>query len=347
MERIKKQIKISIEFKWVAIIAYIILIVPILIFFFGWLKWYFAVLFSAIFLLGAVWMIKKDYLNNVDKIEIPVIHFLLILIVFWLWIAISGSSWLGDQTFNADAPCRNAILRDLIEYDWPVHFHENKEYGWCYYFVFWMIPALIGKMSSLMLAFAVQRVYLLAIVITSFLIITYILHDYHKSTLWTICLFIIFFSGLICIRNDFESIFQLPGGPAYYRSHQNLLGNTYNQMPMCLVAPLFMQNRKIYNFAFLGLLLLPYSPWATMGLALLMIIYAIQEAFAKNSILFVFRESLSLPNICSICSVLIVFGMFFSCNSTIVHESTTGIGNVFRFVLPENFDFNFIFETKA
>lgn len=43
MEIIKKM-KLSIPFKWVAITAYAILIAPIIIFFFGWLRWYWALI---------------------------------------------------------------------------------------------------------------------------------------------------------------------------------------------------------------------------------------------------------------------------------------------------------------
>ena len=68
---IARKTKLSIPFKWAAITAYAILIVPILIFFVGWLKWYFAILFSGVLLFGAYWAIKKDYWDNKDCIEMP------------------------------------------------------------------------------------------------------------------------------------------------------------------------------------------------------------------------------------------------------------------------------------
>ena len=62
---------ISIPAKYIIIVAYFLMIIPIIIFFVGWLKWYLAVLFSMILLSGTFWMIKKDYWGDTEKIRLP------------------------------------------------------------------------------------------------------------------------------------------------------------------------------------------------------------------------------------------------------------------------------------
>ena len=63
--------KISIKYKYVALSAYIILVFPIVIFFFGWLKWYFALLFSVVLMIGATKVYISDYRKREDTLDIP------------------------------------------------------------------------------------------------------------------------------------------------------------------------------------------------------------------------------------------------------------------------------------
>lgn len=336
--------KITLPFKWIAITAYAVLIIPILIFFVGWLKWYLAILFSGIILFGAFWMIKKDYWDNTDTVELPVLHFILIAVVFGLWIVLSGSCGVGDSTSNFDIPWRTALLRDLIDYDWPVYYPETGA-NLSYYFIFWMIPALFGKVFGLTGAFFVQWLWMLLIILISFLIITYLFKDYSKKVLWLICIFIIFWSGMNLLGGlimdtighgsvgfhtnegycDLYIVGQEASYAFQYRSNQIILDQPYNQILMWLVVPLFMQNRKIHNYAFIGLILLPFSPWGTVGLAVIMVADAIHE-MVKGSFVKLLKEIFSVPNLCAIFSVFIVFALFLSCTSrTDSAESHFGI----------------------
>lgn len=354
------QAKMKIPFKWVAITAYAILIVPILIFFFGWLKWYLAVLFSGILLFGAFWMIKKDYWNNGDKIEIPIIHFVFIIAAFGLWVAMSGSCGIGDETSNYDVPWRTAYLRDLIENDWPVFFPENNS-CLCYYFAFWLVPAVFGKLFGISFAFFIQWVWLLLIVTDSFLLITYILKDYSFKAIWTAALFIIMWSGMNTIGTMILDIFgKAPCGIGMhslegwcdalvvsgepfnfqYRSNQIILEQPYNQIPIWIAVPLFLQNRKIHNFAMIGLLILPFSPWGTIGLGILMIVYFIRYCIKNKNFKNIIREVFSVQNICSVLSIFIVFGFFFSSNS----KTSSSTGGGFGMLSLNKFDFAHIME---
>lgn len=98
-----------------------------------------------------------------------------------------------------------------------------------------------------------------------------------------------------------------------YRSNDDFLSQCYNQLPIWIVVPLMLQNRSIHNYAFLGLLLYPFSPWGTAGIALMMLMDAFAFLVKSKSISKFIREALSVQNLCAIFSVFFVFSMFFGC----------------------------------
>lgn len=343
--------KVSIPFRWIVLAAHAVLIVPILIFFIGWLKWYWGFLFSGILLFGAVTVIKKDYWDNLDKLELPALHLVLIIFVFGVWIAYSGSCGVGVS--NYDTPWRTACLRDLINFQWPVYYPEIDA-GLCYYFIFWMIPALFGKFFGLGFAFVVQWAMMLLIVLISFLLILYLFKDYRVQVLWLICVFIVLWSGiniLGTILTDIrgwnlyglqmglneaycDAFFNGESFNFYYRSNQDFICESYNQILIWMVVPLFIQNKKIHNYAFWGILLFPFSPWATIGFGILMVIDAIHHII-KNSFKIFFREAFSIQNVSVIFSVFVVFGLFFTANS----RTDAGQGGGFGILTLSKFDF--------
>lgn len=330
------QVKIAIPFKWIAITAYTILIVPILIFFIGWLKWYFGLLFSAILLFGAFWIMKKDYWNNKDYIEIPLGFFIATGAAFAFWIFISGSCY--TSVAKCDIIWRTTTLRDLVNYDWPVYYPETNSYL-CYYFAFWMVPALFGKLfGGMAAAYIVLACWFFLILMTAFFLICYFFKDYEKSSLKIIVLFMIMWSGINILGQYLMNRIGLCQYPAsfgtnegycdnlwnanglpfcfLYRSNEDFLSQCYNQLPIWIVVPLMLQNRNIRNYAFLGLILFPYSPWGTLGIALMMMVDAVYFGIKNKSFVKLIREIFSIPNMCAIFSVFFVFAMFISCENT-------------------------------
>lgn len=329
------QAKLSIPFKWIAIVAYTILIIPILIFFGGWLKWYLAVLFSGILLFGAYWVIKKDYWNNKDCIEIPIRIFLAAGIAFSLWVLISGSCY--TSVGKCDIIWRTTTLRDLVNYDWPVYYPEKNGYL-CYYFTFWIVPALVGKLfGGMPAAYIALACWFVLILLTAFLLIVYYFKDSKRATLKVILLFMIMWSGInilgqYCMNHiglypypagfgDNEgycdNLWNVNGQPFcfLYRSNEDFLSQCYNQLPIWIAVPLMLQNRNIRNYAFLGLILFPYSPWGTLGIALIMIVDAIYFLIKRKSVIKFMKEVFSIPNLCAVFSVFLVFVMFVSCEN--------------------------------
>ena len=327
------QTKLMIHFKWIVIVAYAILIIPILIFFFGWLKWYLAILFSAILLFGAFWVIKKDYWNNGDYIEMPINIFITAGFVFSLWVLISGCCY--TSVGSCDIIWRTTTLRDLVNYNWPVYYPEKNGYL-CYYFTFWMVPALFGKLfGGTPAAYIALACWFVLILLTVFFLISYYFKDYKKGTLRIIILFMIMWSGINILGQYVMNHMGLYPYPAsfgnnegycdflyntnglpfcfIYRSNADFLSQCYNQLPIWIVVPLMLQNKNIRNYAFLGLILFPYSPWGTMGIALIMIVDAVYFLIKNKSIIKFMKEVFSVPNLCAVFSVFFVFVMFIFC----------------------------------
>lgn len=325
-------IKIRIAFRWVALTAYAILFVPILLFFFGWLKWYLAIVFSSILLAGTYFAIKRDYWNNTDDIEISVQNLSIVIAAFAFWLFISGSCYTSAA--KCDIIWRSSTLRDLVNYSWPVYYPDRDGYL-CYYFVFWMVPALAGKIfGGMWAAYIALACWFILILLTSFLLITYYFKDYSDSVLKIILLFMIMWSGINILGDSmmyFVGRYPVATGIGnnegycdalwnngqpfcfLYRSNDDFLSQCYNQLPIWIVVPLMLQNRSIHNYAFLGLLLYPFSPWGTAGIALMMLMDAVVFLVKSKSISKFIREALSVPNLCAIFSVFFVFSMFFGC----------------------------------
>lgn len=337
-------IRIRIAFRWVALTAYAILVVPILLFFFGWLKWYLAISFSSILLAGTYLVIKRDYWNNMDDIEISVRNLFLVIAAFAFWLFISGSCYTSAA--KCDIIWRSSTLRDLVNYEWPVYYPDRDGYL-CYYFVFWIVPALAGKIfGGMWAAYIALACWFMLILLTAFLLITYYFKDYRDSVLKIILLFMIMWSGINILGDSlmyFVGRYPVAAGIGnnegycdalwnngqsfcfLYRSNDDFLSQCYNQLPVWIVVPLMLQNRRIHNYAFLGLLLYPFSPWGTAGIALMMLMDAVAFLVKNKSISRFIREALSVPNLCAIFSVFFVFSMFFGCANLLEGSQKFGI----------------------
>lgn len=340
-----KSYKLHIKFKTITAIAYAILLIPILIFFFGWLKWYYAILFSFILLGGMGLIYRSDYLNRTESLDIPLKTFLVIAVIIGFWILISGTC--GVSVSNYDTPWRRAILRDLIDFDWPVYYNNTSNY-FVYYHIFWMVPALIGKIFGWHAALIAQAAWIWIIIMVSFLLISFLLHADSSKLLYLICIFIVGWSGLNALgyiimqlagwnlyelglglnENYCDALFNGEGFNFYYRSNEDFLCEIFNQLTIWLAVPLMLENRKIKSYAFIGVLLLPYSPWGVIGIAILMLIDAAHQAidYIKNKhIKELFFDIFSIPNVCIFASVGVVFGFYFS-GSSRLSDSGAGFG---------------------
>lgn len=331
------------------LVAYGVLMAPVFVFFCGWLRWYFACAACGLLLGGFVWLYHVDYARLDQRLRVPKWHALAIAALFGLWVALSGICGVGVEAI--DIPYRMAILRDLIDYDWPV-IYEQTGYAMVYYYAFWILPALVGKVFGMGVALFSLWVLETIILVLTFLVICVVLNASRSSRIWMIALVMVSFSGLNIVGSLFGAM--VGTNPAervtfstnlgwldgldtpyathfMYRTNTDTMCEIFNQTPLWLVVALMLQNKRIHSFLFLGLLILPYSPWGLVGICPLMICLGVVQALhgADGSPLGwgrTLRALFSPANVCGAFSVGVVYALFYASASTLSSASSVTKG---------------------
>ena len=348
---------LRIPYRIVAILAIGYLVLPICIFFLTWLKLYLGIPATIILLFGFYRFVKTTYLYNKNVLEIPINHFLLILILFLLWIWTTG---IGNFLVSVyDPPWRNAIFRDLISYDWPLIYPDTGN-ALVYYFFYWLVPALFGKIFGWTAGNIALFVWTYIGVLLVFLLLLHICKAKTSSLIW-VCVILFFgWSGLNTLGAAVSQIININSGTFFalncqedwltslyngysfnflYRSNNGTLEQIYNQAtPLWITTLLAYENRNsIQNFAFLGLCLLPFAPLPFIGLLILLLSYFIHWIYISK------KEKLKIPylrtifcfqNIAASITVFPVVLLFFMCNRT----TSSSDGGGFMILPLELFD---------
>ena len=123
------------------LISYLYLILPVIVFVIGWCKPIFSIpiTIALLFVFKLTYnQYKKQNENFISKNKTIIIFIFMILVC-----VLAGHGGLFYQ--SSDWDCRNAIFRDLINFDWPVYY-EKSDSALVYYIGQWMVPAVIGKL---------------------------------------------------------------------------------------------------------------------------------------------------------------------------------------------------------
>lgn len=344
----------SISIRALTMAAYILFLLPIVIFFCGWLKWYFALAGSAGLIAGFIWLYRTDYLSNRDTLKVPVKHLVGILVVIGLWVGCSGICHFGAEMY--DISWRNIFLTDLISEPWPVVYDGG--YTLAYYFVFWMVPSLVGKVAGVGAAYVALWLYEVCILSVTVGLFSYLLKANRPSVFWMVTVVFLFFSGLnlvgTVVTNAFgrnlyglsffgveaycDAFFTGQSTNFYYRGNLDVLSETYNQTLFWLAVPLMLQNRKIHSLAYLGLLIAPFSPWACIGIVPLMLCVGVIEVVryvrenkpgAGRAVLWTLREVFSPANVLALVIIGVVIGSLFMCGTRLEGASATDAATAF------------------
>ncbi len=177
-------------------IAYLYLALPFMIFIFGWFKLPIALISAAIVIAGLYFAFRyapKTDISQFSRENIPKI--LMIIIIAFIWVYMSGIGGFAFQNF--DHMWRNAILKNLVEYEWPIIINDASPYfsepvAMIYYFAFWLPSACVGKLMGLHAA----HTFLYFWSVIGILIVFYLISAFHKKLSIPVIIAFIFFSGL-------------------------------------------------------------------------------------------------------------------------------------------------------
>lgn len=328
----KKEIKITQSNFFLAALIY--LTVPVIIFFFGYLKPVWAVLFSLLTAFACWWTWHDMAAKKAEKpltersVTVKTSYFVFLIPAVLLVIYLSGVgefSWcVGDHRV------RYAILYDLINYKWPVIYDFSTQsnpavaqslgqgkVAFAYYFVFWMVPALVGKVFGLMAAriaiFIWSAIGLVLVAIGAMLL-------YGKQSRF-IFVALMLFAGF----DIFPYYYRLWTGfnPTWedWTWHLRVMGNFYQIMnvfhqsiPGWLVTVLLLLCVKSNCVGLLGSLMFCYSPWAAIGI-LPMCVVKLFEANRGLKAKEVVKNIFSFGNVLAPVVFFICFAPFYTANS--------------------------------
>lgn len=264
-------------------IAY--MLVPHLIFSFGWLKLPFALLLS-LALIGGYFLFcrtatitRHSYPFSLENNR----QYLALAIIVVMMTLFSGAGALLPQT--ADWNKHSAILNELLLNDWPVRFSGSPGKGgdWllCYYFAYYLPAAVIGKYSGLPLANGALFLWTLL----GFSLTVIWLRRLSGKNSWIVIVIWIFLSGMDLVGAALGGVvrdnLQWWARFAQYSSNTTLLQWVpQHALPGWLATSVIVDQveRKggLANIGFVAALTGLWSPFVTLGLLPLVVVAAIR-----------------------------------------------------------------------
>ena len=332
---------VTVPFPWLYASIVLFLTVPLFMFFLGYLRLSVGIPLTLIFG-GIVLYAVSDCLNDPNGIKlsrqdtdlkVPVSYIIGFAITA---LAISFISGVGEYICTVqDHPFRRAILRDLIDYDWPVIYNYSTqtnpevreifgiasgERAFSYYFIYWMPAALIGKMFGFEAGnFAIFLWNSLGIFLSLMASSAVI----KRFTRW-VPFFYVFFVGLDLIPNivylltKYEGWYWVEGWVPVmsYISHFREMCSVFNQMVPCfLIVALLLMSFNTRSMGLTAGVLFCYSPWAVFGILPVVGAILFSSKHKTGKISSRVMNILSPVNIASAILLLAVFGSYYMSNA--------------------------------
>ena len=268
---------------------------PLIIFFIGFIRLQYALPLTAISLysLYRVQRTEGSFCLRLDKKQLAII---LVLSVMASWLAGIGGFFSQDKDFLV----KNPLLRDLCNNGWPLYIDLSKEpqgiqniigsdkVAFVYYLFFYLPAAACGKIGG---EFVARIVFLLWSALGIFLVlvntIEYVLRDRETSLKNVILsLVVIFcFGGLdvvgylryVNFASAYAVFFQYPiicpvedwCCPYFilFGSNIRYIACAFNQcIPVWLITIMILSKSNLKSVFFIYSFTLLYSPWATLGM---------------------------------------------------------------------------------
>ena len=332
---------ITVPYPWLYASIVLFLTVPLFMFFLGYLRLSVGIPLTLIFA-GIVFYCVSDCLNAPDglklsrqdtDLKIPVSYIIGFAVTA---LALSFVSGVGEYIFTIqDHPYRRAILRDLIDYDWPVIYNYSTqtnpevreifgivsgERAFSYYFIYWMPAALAGKMFGFEFG---NFVLFLWNSLGIFLSLIASCAAIKRFTAWVAFMYI-FFSGLDVIPNfvylftEYESWRWFEGYVPVlaYVSNFREMASVYNQMVPCfLIVALLLISHNTRSMGLTAGILFGYSPWAVFGILPVVGALLFGKKHRTNKLFKNIMNVLSPVNIASAMLLLTLFGSYYMSNA--------------------------------
>ncbi len=337
------------------------LLLPLLIFAVGYLKWYVAVV-TLVVAAVAVWQVCRSLADTeVESRPVPCQPLLLgvaVAITFLLGVG-------GYYTQSGDFIAKNPILNDLVLEPWPVIVRPqtmsreiqqicgSQPLGLVYYFFFYLPAACVGKLAGIAAARLALFVWTAA---GLYILLNQLAHYVNKDKgiskrqIVLLVVLFVFGGGVDAIGYIFRQSYNIlqeharlvglamDGWCRYadyyftcYASHWTSLYWCFNQsIPIWMMTALVVDSRKISIIGFFYSFTLLYSPWAAMGMLPIVACYAVSRMVSDTREV---RQVFSFSNIVFPLCVLLLAGTFYMSNNTPLEDK----GWFWEFLSPSVF----------
>lgn len=323
--------KLSLTYGGFFTVATAYLVVPAVIFLMTYLKLPFAIVMSLCLMAITFLMIRhvRATKKASEKIDISLGMIIGSSLVIIAWCFLSGIGEFAHCT--EDHAVRYAILNDLVKYKWPVFYDLSNQslpevkaivgtdkVAFAYYFTFYMIPALIGKIFGL----TVARVAILLWSALGLFLAMLGVAFFHKKMSPAILVIFIFFAGFDILPFLWRLYVQkLDANWEGWNYGYNIHGvfcqtmNVYNQsIPGWLLTILLLTMPDNKYVGTMGSLMFCYSPWATIGILPVAIYQVLRNDEKKDKKTFL-KDLFGIGNIIIPIVIFISFAAFYSANS--------------------------------
>ena len=323
----------AISYKKVRFCAVIYAVIPIIIFYIGWLSPLAATALTILTAAGVLFFLKNNVKDDDDVIRIDVKSLVIAAIIALAWCFLAGQGAFIHQ--SNDNVIRNAIMRDLIRLPWPVIYSGDQMLS--YYIAHWMVPAAFGKgvmliTGSVDAGFLVGRIVLFIWstigIYIAFILLSVVTAQKGRGRIILPSLIFIFFSGLdivgTTIMNNYMFHLEWWTDFAQFSSFSTCLFWVYNQFIVSLIITLcIIKENSIKNFAFLGILAFPFGPFPFVGIVLICVLKAIVIAVGKlreKKLGSALKDIFSLQNIIMIIAVGVPFSLYYMSSKIISND---------------------------
>ncbi|MBR1796714.1 MAG: hypothetical protein IJ757_01675 [Clostridiales bacterium] len=318
------------------------LILPVIIFFLGYLRPLWAVVFTGLTVVATIW-VMRDIGRRTDgtaigeaqkSVTIKPSYLLTVIPLILIVMYFGGVSEYGWCTI--DHRIRYAILNDLIDYRWPVIYDLSTQQNpvvanalgeghvaFAYYFVFWMIPAVAGKLFGMTVA---RLVLFIWTGIGLFLIAIGASLMYGKASK-ALFLGLMLFAGFDVIPYFMRQLQGVGSMWEDWTSNLRIVGNFYQIMnvfhqsvPGWLITIMLLLLVNSRSVGYLGALMFCYSPWAAIGI-LPMCVCKIAVELINNKKSRWARELFTIGNIITPIVFFICFAPFYTSNPNARNDS--------------------------
>ena len=315
--------------------AYIYVVLPLIIFLSGWLKWHFAI-FSVSIVCISIYYALKQY-NDLLPINFSknIYRAVIVVAIIALWVLFSGIGGYSLQT--SDQHYRNAVLRDLIDQDWPVIYNiqkleasnilQGRDSMLVYYVGYWLPSAVVGKLFGWE---AANFTLFLWTVMGLTLVFYFICRMFKKFSFMLLLVFIFWgtlyelgalikFPAIDLLLNEYNL---WAGSMVYAGGNTGLIYWVFNQtITSWLILVLILNNIPKSNLIFLYTLCFFQSPFAFLGMFPYVLYIILKDCTSFVCVLKEIKPHLSFQNTAGTLTIFAITAIYFSSNTAAGHFS--------------------------